>query len=471
MVDSNTRLISMGYNKLVESYKEGRRALMEKLRFIIKSLNDKEAKSILLSYNSLKERQQLLNGVGVGNAGMIKIQLIKRLTNKGYDLQVMGVNALREFLKSERINEEKERLQRERLLKEQGKICKRFLNQELNLQAGAYRLLILHCKDIIERERILMMKQRGICRKIIDANTRFMGMAMNSLKHFYAQSLLEDETHRNIDSMRNSIIDNIFKGREKYEKKTMKIVLDRLYKWNQLCNTQQAIVKNMFRKILGKNDAVLMYAYKNLTENYIQRRTFGKCKSLFKSLEISDRCIDSTYRIYYRLLVTFKHVNPWLLRTLTSLTKNVKVDPQIAFWRLKDMRTKGTALNAGRIVRLRKMFEIINKHYVMQIARSFWKIDRCLDLDQTMNSSFYYQQKLMMQNQGSDMISNSNNYTSKNDLKSTGELKVHYMDDLNFKSPDREEQKYRATSPRQKYQSQNVKPPVPKKTGGVMKKR
>ena len=106
------------------------------------------------------------------------------------------------------------------------------------------------------------------------------------------------------------------------------------------------------------------------------------------------------------------------------------------------------------------MFEIINKHYVMQVARSFWKIDRCLDLDQTMNSSFYYAQKMHAQNLGappsdwqsqSGMQSYGGNMKSQADLKSKEGLSVHYADDLNFKSPDRDMMKVRQTSPRAKY--------------------
>merc|ERR1711975_161906 len=101
------------------------RIIKEKLKFVIKSLTDKDARYALQAYNALRERQQLLNGVGVGNAGMMKIQLIKRLTNQGVNLQVMGVNAIREFLKSERGIEARAREEQERLLKEKEKICKR----------------------------------------------------------------------------------------------------------------------------------------------------------------------------------------------------------------------------------------------------------------------------------------------------------------------------------------------------------
>jgi len=36
----------------------------------------------------------MLNGVGMEQSQQLKIQLIKRLTNKGHNFQVMGVNAL-----------------------------------------------------------------------------------------------------------------------------------------------------------------------------------------------------------------------------------------------------------------------------------------------------------------------------------------------------------------------------------------
>lgn len=98
----------------------------------------------------------------------------------------------------------------------------------------------------------------------------------------------------------------------------------------------------------------------------------------------------------------------------------------------------------------------------MQIARSFWKVDRCLDMDQTMNSSFYYAQKMQMQNQGlspNDMYSgpgNSQNMPSRIDLGSKGEPSQFGGDEKNnFLSPNRGlPNNYRQTSPRNKYDAQ-----------------
>merc|ERR1711904_527980 len=114
IVDGNVRLMSAGWNKLLESWKANNAMLRDKLKFVIKALTDKDANYTLMAYNAMKQRMLMLNGVGMGDAGMKKVQLIKRLTNQGYNLQVMGVNSVREFLTSERDREEREREEYER---------------------------------------------------------------------------------------------------------------------------------------------------------------------------------------------------------------------------------------------------------------------------------------------------------------------------------------------------------------------
>merc|ERR1712217_668359 len=109
IVDSNTRLMGAGYNKLIESWKATQNMLKDKLRFVIKTLTDKDAAFTLMAYNQMKQRCAMLNGVGLGDAEKAKVQLIKRLTNQGHNLQVMGVNSIREYLTSERDREERER--------------------------------------------------------------------------------------------------------------------------------------------------------------------------------------------------------------------------------------------------------------------------------------------------------------------------------------------------------------------------
>merc|ERR1712080_173017 len=111
IVDSNVRFMGMGYNKLIEEWKARNNNLKEKLKFVIKALTDKDAMFTMQAFNGLKERCNMLNGVGMGDAGMKKVQLIKRLTNSAFNLQVQAVNALLDFLKSERNQDELNRIE------------------------------------------------------------------------------------------------------------------------------------------------------------------------------------------------------------------------------------------------------------------------------------------------------------------------------------------------------------------------
>merc|ERR1712007_207636 len=109
IVDSNVRLMSAGWNKLLEEWKARNNNLKEKLRFVIKTLTDKDAAFTLMAYNQLKQRMLMLNGVGLGDAEMKKVQirLLRKLTDTGFNLQVMGVNSIKEYLESERDREER----------------------------------------------------------------------------------------------------------------------------------------------------------------------------------------------------------------------------------------------------------------------------------------------------------------------------------------------------------------------------
>merc|ERR1719181_98092 len=172
IVDSNTRLMSAGYNKLLEEWKARGNMLKDKLRFVIKTLTDKDAAFLLAGYNGLKQRALMLNGVGMGDAEMKKIQLIKRLTNQGYNLQVMACNALQEFLTSERDREERERLEYERQQKEKDRILRRIMDGNVRMMGTGFRQSFQWMEMQRAEEIALIAKQRGIMRRIVDSNIR-----------------------------------------------------------------------------------------------------------------------------------------------------------------------------------------------------------------------------------------------------------------------------------------------------------
>merc|ERR1712113_1042045 len=150
IVDGNVRLMSAGWNKLLESWKANNAMLRDKLKFVIKTLTDKDAAFTLMAYNQMKQRMLMLNGVGLGDAEMKKVQLIKRLTNQGHNLQVMGVNSIREYLTSERHREEAERLEFERQQKEKDRICRRIANKGLRESGQGLRQLKLFAEAMAE---------------------------------------------------------------------------------------------------------------------------------------------------------------------------------------------------------------------------------------------------------------------------------------------------------------------------------
>merc|ERR1711975_145672 len=181
IVDSNVRLMSAGYNKLLEEWKARNNMLKDKLKFVIKTLTDKDAAYILAGYNGLKQRALMLNGVGMGDAEMKKIQLIKRLTNQGYNLQVMAANAIQEFLSSERDREERERLEYERQQKEKDRILRRIMDGNVRMMGTGFRQSYQWMESEREKERQLMFRQRGIMNRIVNSNVRLMGAGFNKL--------------------------------------------------------------------------------------------------------------------------------------------------------------------------------------------------------------------------------------------------------------------------------------------------
>merc|ERR1711971_421268 len=181
IVDSNVRLMSAGWNKLLEVWKSRNGMLKDKLKFVIKALTDKDAQFTLMAYNAMKQRMLMLNGVGVGDSEMKKVQLIKRLTNQGYNLQVMACNAIKEWLASERDREERERLEFERQQKEKDRILRRIMNQNVRFMGMGFRQAFQWMEADRAAEIALMARQRGIMRRIVDSNVRLMSAGWNKL--------------------------------------------------------------------------------------------------------------------------------------------------------------------------------------------------------------------------------------------------------------------------------------------------
>merc|ERR1711935_857388 len=155
--------------------------MKEKLKYVISALTDKDKMFTMMAYNAMKQRMLMLAGVGMGDAEMKKAQLIKRLTNKGHNFQVMGINCLREFLKDARICEENAKAEYERQQKEKDRILRRIMDTNARFMGMGFRQALQHTVAAREAEIKLMQRQRGIMRRIVDSNARLMSAGYNKL--------------------------------------------------------------------------------------------------------------------------------------------------------------------------------------------------------------------------------------------------------------------------------------------------
>merc|ERR1712167_167692 len=150
-------------------------------KFILKSLTDKDAAFMMQAYNAIKQRTQMLNGVGMGDAQMKKVQLMKRLMNSGINLETMALNKFVDFLKFSREEERLAAEEAERQRKERERILRRVCDVNVRMQGQIYRQLYQHMEKEVEAERVLFAKQRGIMRRMVASTPRLMGAGYNKL--------------------------------------------------------------------------------------------------------------------------------------------------------------------------------------------------------------------------------------------------------------------------------------------------
>ena len=130
ILNKNVRLVGQGYNKLEENWRLRKDYLRGKLEFMIKNVRDGKTRSLLMAYNGMKERKNLLAGIGVGQDRSKKTQLIKRLIMDKFGLKKkLAFNKFREFLSSMHAQDRTDR--NSELTNQQIKknLCRRIMNK------------------------------------------------------------------------------------------------------------------------------------------------------------------------------------------------------------------------------------------------------------------------------------------------------------------------------------------------------
>lgn len=181
LTDVSVRLLAAGYNKLCDDARSRKAQLNNRLRFIIKALRDKDAKYIVQGYNGLKQRRNMMRGVGHGKKDMLRVNFLKKLTDKGYAIMGLALNKFKDFYRYEKFQDKITNDLGQDMRAKKIRILKRIFNGNLKITAISLRQMRQYNNSAKRQEELLYGKKKGIIRRIVDTNSRLLSMSYNKL--------------------------------------------------------------------------------------------------------------------------------------------------------------------------------------------------------------------------------------------------------------------------------------------------
>jgi hypothetical protein len=129
---------------------------------------------------------------------------------------------------------------------------------------------------------------------------------------------------------------------------------------------------------------------------------------------------------------------------------------------MKDNKSENTCLSSAKVVQIKRMADVLNRSYLMQVARSFWRIDRVEEERGVEDASFYYAQQVENQLKGqwtpdqSTRVPNTSSKAGRDTTEprsrpgSRGELFTIDYNQVTLTTPKVDRSKARQTSPRRR---------------------
>ena len=134
---------------------------------------------------------------------------------------------------------------------------------------------------------------------------------------------------------------------------------------------KMSLIQNFVRNNISK--------IRSCFDKFIQQqesfKIFEKCKKTSKCLEIHQKRLKKNYYIYFKLLRGFRRTNKWINVMVDKLTHNPPIEYQVSYWRLRDFRIYGNLISANKLVKIKKMFSTVSKHFQLEKARCFYQIE------------------------------------------------------------------------------------------------
>jgi hypothetical protein len=334
LTDGNFRLMDQGLGKLRENRKVRDRALRARVRFLVKTLRDKDSLYVLRAYNSLKEKSEVFQGVLLGAEVRSKENFLKSIIDSGYRVQSQGVRSLKSFLLQSRICEQ-------RTLTKKAQLCKRFLDSNLKLQSMALHSLCQNSRACtVTRKFKDRFFQRLYCKNFMLLSSALCRLRYNKLK-------------------------------KQYMSLDIKMKLERLKVYGE---AKHQLLKQR-----------ALYDFRVALKSGIASRRAVK---LFKTTQIWQEHYKIRVKGYYKKLKKFRRHSKWMDVMIWNLTKNSPINFQISFWRTRDIKSLAKPMPAERMVKMKRFGEVLFKNYVMVVARAFWRIERAYEIDVSINSQY-----------------------------------------------------------------------------------
>eukprot|EP01017_Pseudomicrothorax_dubius_P048361 TRINITY_DN8784_c0_g7_i1.p1 TRINITY_DN8784_c0_g7~~TRINITY_DN8784_c0_g7_i1.p1 ORF type:complete len:781 (+),score=147.36 TRINITY_DN8784_c0_g7_i1:49-2343(+) len=232
--------------------------------------------------------------------------------------------------------------------------------------------------EIIQRSYLNQLKQAFISIKIEGKRAYKVKKSLNSLSKIITeyQSTYALSKWRKIHNGRNAAIERLFSTLERiYDGKTRNSKVGMMTKLRRRVLSVKKL--RVLVTILQKNlNEQLRYCFEKWAKELQLYSRARKLLSAYKILNMGATIDHLTKFAFFTKWRDLLYQNPWFKRAAHIIAKNVKLNAQTAYWRLKDHDSGALKhLSAVKIVKCKKMFNNIRKLYELVLAKAFWMIE------------------------------------------------------------------------------------------------
>lgn len=111
----------------------------------------------------------------------------------------------------------------------------------------------------------------------------------------------------------------------------------------------------------------------------IAQKTYIKCTVITKIMDQSAMKYFNCKSLFYRLLLKTVYRNPMNRKWLDSMIFNTPCEFTVSFWKLKRIGEGIGHVTNKQLLRCKRMNEILRKHLMKEMMRSFYKINHLYD--------------------------------------------------------------------------------------------